>query len=284
MTSSPSFVREPEGNGVAERFIRTLKENLLWVRPFATVAELVEALREFRHRYNEQWLIERHGYRTPAQVRRRLPHARSRRRLRRSTGSPRSRSSGPGSLREGPIGRLTLSQCLRSWENQGASEIAIGTRGPRDRDRLVPASDRPDPTNRWPARVVVATTYREVWTMGERNAPLRSVPRRGTVRHRGRHRPLGTRSIPLAGHDRPGATRPGRLPGPGTGHAPDPGGDPSASRPTPGPRRSTATSPRSPRRCAAPPSPAMRSSASWAGAGWASSTRPGRSGSTAAWR
>ena len=30
--SSPSFVREPEGNGVAERFIRTLKENLLWVR------------------------------------------------------------------------------------------------------------------------------------------------------------------------------------------------------------------------------------------------------------
>ena len=69
MTSSPSFVREPEGNGVAERFIRTLKENLLWVRPFATVAELVEALREFRRRYNEQWLIERHGYRTPSQAR-----------------------------------------------------------------------------------------------------------------------------------------------------------------------------------------------------------------------
>ena len=65
MTSSPSFVREPEGNGVAERFIRTLKENLLWVRHFATVAELVEALREFKRRYNEQWLIERHGYRTP---------------------------------------------------------------------------------------------------------------------------------------------------------------------------------------------------------------------------
>ena len=64
-----------------------------------------------------------------------------------------------------------LSQCLRSWDNQGASEIAIGTRGPRDRDRLVPASDRPDPPNRWPARVVVATTYREVWTMGEETHP-----------------------------------------------------------------------------------------------------------------
>lgn len=47
MASSPSFVREPEGKGCAERFIRTLKEDLLWVRSFATVAELVEALREF---------------------------------------------------------------------------------------------------------------------------------------------------------------------------------------------------------------------------------------------
>jgi len=69
MVSSPSFVREPEGNGVAERFIRTLKENLLWVRHFATVAGLVEALREFKRTYNEQWLIERHGFRTPSEVR-----------------------------------------------------------------------------------------------------------------------------------------------------------------------------------------------------------------------
>ena len=35
--SSPAFVRAPEGNGCAERFIRTLKENLLWVRSFDTV-------------------------------------------------------------------------------------------------------------------------------------------------------------------------------------------------------------------------------------------------------
>ena len=72
MTSSPSFVREPEGNGVAERFIRTLKENLLWVRHFATVAELIETLQEFQRRYNDPWLIERQGYRSPAQVRRDL--------------------------------------------------------------------------------------------------------------------------------------------------------------------------------------------------------------------
>jgi hypothetical protein len=49
--------------------VRTLKENLRWVRSFATVAELVEALREFRLLYNEQWLIERHGYRSPRQPR-----------------------------------------------------------------------------------------------------------------------------------------------------------------------------------------------------------------------
>ena len=35
--SSPAFVRTPEGNGCAERFIRTLKENLLWVQTFDTV-------------------------------------------------------------------------------------------------------------------------------------------------------------------------------------------------------------------------------------------------------
>ena len=36
-TSSPAFVRAPEGNGCAERFIRTLKENLLWITTFRTV-------------------------------------------------------------------------------------------------------------------------------------------------------------------------------------------------------------------------------------------------------
>ena len=77
MTSSPSFVREPEGNGCAERFIRTMKEQLLWVRSFATVAELVEALRQFKASYNEQWLIGRHGHRTPSQVRRDLVSSRA---------------------------------------------------------------------------------------------------------------------------------------------------------------------------------------------------------------
>jgi putative transposase len=67
--SSPAFVRAPEGNGCAEHFIRTLKENLLWVRRFATVEELRLALQAFKETYNRAWIIERHGYRTPAQVR-----------------------------------------------------------------------------------------------------------------------------------------------------------------------------------------------------------------------
>jgi putative transposase len=69
LESSPAFVRAPEGNGCAERFIRTLKENLLWVRAFDTVEELRRALLAFRETYNTTWLIERHGFQPPARVR-----------------------------------------------------------------------------------------------------------------------------------------------------------------------------------------------------------------------
>lgn len=69
VTSSPAFVRQPEGNGVAERAIRTLKEQLLWVRHFTTVEELRLALTGFAALYNATWLRERHGHRTPDQIR-----------------------------------------------------------------------------------------------------------------------------------------------------------------------------------------------------------------------
>jgi putative transposase len=69
IASSPAFVREPEGNGCVERFIRTLKENLLWVRRFATIEELRLALLEFQRTYNQTWIVERHGYQTPAAIR-----------------------------------------------------------------------------------------------------------------------------------------------------------------------------------------------------------------------
>jgi transposase InsO family protein len=70
--SSPSFVASPQGNGVAERFIRTLKEQVLWVNQFESVEELRLALLAFKERYNEHWLIERHGHLSPAEMRRRL--------------------------------------------------------------------------------------------------------------------------------------------------------------------------------------------------------------------
>lgn len=72
LESSPAFVRQPEGNGCVERFMRTLKEQLLWVRTFRNLEELREALVEFRERYNQRWIVQRHGYRTPQQARQQL--------------------------------------------------------------------------------------------------------------------------------------------------------------------------------------------------------------------
>lgn len=69
--SSPAFVRAPEGNGCIERFFRTLKEQLLWLRPFRNVEELRLALHEWADKYNRSWIMERHGFKTPNQARRR---------------------------------------------------------------------------------------------------------------------------------------------------------------------------------------------------------------------
>jgi transposase InsO family protein len=70
ITSSPAFVRQPEGNGCIERFFRTLKEQLLWVQHFRDAEELRHALLAFKETYNHEWLIARLGYRSPAEVRR----------------------------------------------------------------------------------------------------------------------------------------------------------------------------------------------------------------------
>lgn len=70
--SSPAYVREPEGNGCAERFVRTMKEQLLWLERFETVDALNAALQDLKTRYNTEWMIERHGWISPAEKHRQL--------------------------------------------------------------------------------------------------------------------------------------------------------------------------------------------------------------------
>ena len=70
--STPSYVGEPECNGVAERFMRTLKEECLYLHDFQSLEEARQVIGAFIERYNRGWLLERHGYKTPAQVREEL--------------------------------------------------------------------------------------------------------------------------------------------------------------------------------------------------------------------
>ena len=69
MTPSFAFVRESETNGVAERFIRTLKEQIVFGRIYHDI-EVRTAVRAYFERYNQHWLLEKNGYRSPAETRR----------------------------------------------------------------------------------------------------------------------------------------------------------------------------------------------------------------------
>jgi hypothetical protein len=45
---------------------------VLWIERFETLAQLRAHVREFARTYNEHWLLERHGYRSPREARRHL--------------------------------------------------------------------------------------------------------------------------------------------------------------------------------------------------------------------
>jgi len=72
----PRFRYEPETNGVVEKLIQIPKERVLWIERFQTLEQLGARVREFAALYNEHWLLERHGYRSPRQARAALtsPH------------------------------------------------------------------------------------------------------------------------------------------------------------------------------------------------------------------
>jgi len=67
--ASYAFIEQPQTNGVAERFFRTLKEQIIHGRVYRTVAELRAAVEAFVELYNRQWLPEKNGYLSPSATR-----------------------------------------------------------------------------------------------------------------------------------------------------------------------------------------------------------------------
>jgi putative transposase len=66
---SLAFLEQPQTNGVAERFFRTIKEQAIYGRVFRTIAEVRQAVKEFVELYNQQWLVEKNGFLSPTQMR-----------------------------------------------------------------------------------------------------------------------------------------------------------------------------------------------------------------------
>ena len=69
ITPSFAFVAEPQTNGVAERFNRTLKEQAIYGQVFRTVKDVREAVETFVDLYNNEWRVEKNGFRSPHEIR-----------------------------------------------------------------------------------------------------------------------------------------------------------------------------------------------------------------------
>ena len=64
-----AFVAEPQTNGVAERFNRTLKEQAIYGHIFKNVEEVRVAVSAFADRYNRHWRLEKLGFMSPLEAR-----------------------------------------------------------------------------------------------------------------------------------------------------------------------------------------------------------------------
>ena len=69
ITPSFAFIEEPQTNGVAERFNRTLKEQVIHGRVFQNVEEVRRAVGAFVPRYNAEWPVEKMGFLSPSRAR-----------------------------------------------------------------------------------------------------------------------------------------------------------------------------------------------------------------------
>ena len=69
IAESFAFVSEPQTNGVAERFIRTLKEQAIYGHTFRTVEDVRRAVAKFIDDYNHHWLPEKNRGRSPREMR-----------------------------------------------------------------------------------------------------------------------------------------------------------------------------------------------------------------------
>ena len=64
-----AFVEQPQTNGVAERFNRTLKEQAIYGRIFRNIVEVRQAVGTFVELYNSEWRVEKNGFISPRQAR-----------------------------------------------------------------------------------------------------------------------------------------------------------------------------------------------------------------------
>ena len=60
-----AFVAQPQTNGVAERFNRTLKKQATYGRVFRNIEEVRRAVGEIAERYNAHWRLEKLGFLSP---------------------------------------------------------------------------------------------------------------------------------------------------------------------------------------------------------------------------
>ena len=64
-----AFIEQPQTNGVAERFIRTIKEQVIYGRVFQNLEKVRAAVRRFVDTYNLKWRAEKINFKSPWQAR-----------------------------------------------------------------------------------------------------------------------------------------------------------------------------------------------------------------------